>query len=325
MSLADVQTIIANAASSAEDALDDAQTYAQAAQSAAATIVYPGASGSIVWTKPTVVDQVTSATDVGTLVKTEAVNAFNDLGPDYLNKFSNFLTSYFPNVAACLATNTDSWICNMITNGGNGLPDSVVSMIWQKAREQISKEIASKRDEAYSEYAARGFTVPAGTINYRLLQLDQESIDRAASVSRETAIKNIEIQIDNVKFAISKAIEIREAAQRLAIAYVGTYIKAYDSATERARAMAAARLQFYSAINGYYDAFARIEALDVQVKNLNIEHAIQDNKLFVDAAWKGTEIRTKAALVAADALGKAAAAALGAQNSLAYTGAVENS
>ena len=162
--------------------------------------------------------------------------------------------------------------------------------------------------------------MPTGAVNYRLMQLDQEAINKAASVARETAIKNIEIQIENVRFAVGKAIELREAAMRLAVAYVQTYIKAYDSATDRAKAMVAARFQFWNSINGYYDAFSRIEALDVEVRKTNVANTFHDNELFVKAAYEGTKTKVDAAIAAAQAMGQAAAAALGAQNSLAYTG-----
>ena len=66
--------------------------------------------------------------------------------------------------------------------------------------------------------------------------------------------------------------------------------------------------------------FARIEALDVQVKSTNQGATLHDNELFVKAAYEGTKTRVDAALSAAQALGAMAAAAMGAQNSLAYTG-----
>lgn len=325
MSLADVQTIINNAASSANSSLTQAQVYASQAQSAAATITSPGSAGSIVWSKPTVFNAVTGAIDLGTVFNQEANNDFNALGPDYLGKFSTFLGSYFPNVNACLQANSDNWICNMIANGGNGLPDSVVNMIWQRSREQISKDVAARRDQAYTEFGARGFSVPTGALNYRLMQIDQEAINQVATVARETAIKNIEIQIENVRFAVKAAIELRETAMRLAVAYVQTYIKAYDSATARAEAMVNARAKFFASINGYYDAFSRIEALDVEVKKANVANTYRDNELFVKAAAESTDKKVNAAIAAAQAMGSAAAAALGAQNSLAYTGDTSNS
>jgi hypothetical protein len=325
MSLADVQSIITAAQNASSSALSQAQSYSQLAQTAASTITSPGSSGTVVWSKPTVFNAVTGNVDLGTLFDQEAANNFGALGPDYLGKFSSFLGSYFPNVSACLQANSDNWICNMITNGGNGLPDAVVNMIWQRAREQIAKDIGAKRDTAFNEFGARGFTVPTGALNYRLMQIDAEAINKAADVSRETAIKNIEIQIENVKFAVQKAIDLREAAMRLAIGYVQTYLKAYDSATERAKDMVLSRYQFWNAINGYYDAFSRIEALDVEVRKTNVANAYHDNELFVKAAAESTKNKTEAALAAAEAMGKAAAAALGAQNSLAYTGDVTNS
>jgi hypothetical protein len=156
------------------------------------------------------------------------------------------------------------------------------------------------------------------------LQLDQSALDKAAEVARATAIKSVEIQIETIKFAVQQAIAVRLGAAQAALGYVGAYIKAYDAATERAKAMTEARYKFWVASNAYYDAYARIEALDVQVKDKNVEHTLEDNKLFVHAAAAGTEIKVKAALASAEALGSTAAAALGAQNTLANVGDITN-
>lgn len=324
MALADVQQIIDAAQSAASDALDEAKTYAQSAQSAASTVVSPGSSGTIVWVKPELVQPIQADSDLGNVFTVEAANAFTDLGPDWLDKFGDFLTTYFPDVNGCIRDNSDNWICDTIANGGTGIPAAIQDAIWQRAREAIARDIAGQRDGALTEFAARGFSLPSGALNYRLLQLDQTAIDKSAEVARETAIKNIEIEIENIKFAVQQAVQMRIGAAQAAIGYVGSYIKTYDSATDRAKAMTDARYKFWAASNSYYDAFARIEALDVQVKTKNVEHTLEDNKLFVQAAAAGTEIKVKAALAAAQSMGSAAAAALGAQNTLANVGDITN-
>lgn len=322
MALADVQAIIAAAQAAATSALNDAKSYSALAQSAAATIVYPGSAGTITWTKPILSGAVLSATDLGSAFDTAAANNFANLGPDYISKFNAFIATYFPNVNGCLATNSDNWICNTIINGATGIPAAIENAIWQRAREAILKEGRAQRDEAYTDFASRGFSMPAGQLNYRLLQIDQKNIDKSAEIARETAIKAIEVQIETIKFAVQQAIAVRLGAAQAAASYVKGYIQTYDSATERAKAMASLRFQFWNAYNDYWRAFAAIEALDVQVRSSNVQNTYRDNDLFVKAANDGTTNRTHAALAAAQALGAAAAAALGGQNSLAYTGQV---
>jgi hypothetical protein len=319
MSLADVQSLINSAQGAASDALTQAEQFAAAAQSAAATITSPGSSGSIVWTKPALIAPITANNDLGAAFLAQAANEFNTLGPGFQTQFQTFIATYFPNVSACLQANADNWICNMIVNGGNGIPQSVSDQIWQRARENVLKEVAATRDMAYNEWAARGFSLPVGALQARLMQIDQQRIDKTAELARETAIKNIEIQIENIRFAVKAAIEVRIAAARAAIDYVRQYLQAYENATERAKAMVYARWQFYGVINDYYRAVAAIESLDVEVKKGNVLNTYHDNELFVKAAAEGTKIRTDAAIAAAQALGQAAAAALGAQNTLAAT------
>ena len=325
MSLADVQSLIDAAKSAASDSLDDAKNYASLAQSAAATIVFPGTSGTIVWKKPTLPDPISGGTDLGFVFNTEAANAFAALAPDYLSKFTNYIDTYFPDVDGCIKANSDNWICDTIANGGTGIPAAIQNAIWQRAREAIAKDVAAQRDNAYTEYAGRGFSVPAGALTYRLMQIDQQAIDKSAEVARETAIKNIEIEIENIRFVVERAVQLRLGAVQAAINYALAYLKAYDSATERGKAVVAGRAQYWNTINAYYDAFARIEALDIEVKKGNIGAAQYDNDLFVKAASQSTRYKVEAALAAAQSLGSAAAAALGAQNTLANIGHITNS
>lgn len=316
MSLADVRDLIDAAQSAASDALSDARNYSSQAQSAAATILFPGSSGQIVWTKPTLPNPIISGTDLGYVFNTEAGNAFAALAPDMLGKFSDYIGTYFPDVNACIKTNSDNWICDAIANGGTGIPAAIQNAIWQRAREAIAKDVAAKKDGAYTEYASRGFSVPGGMLNYTLLQLDQEAINKAAEAARESAINAIEVEIQNIRFAVERAVALRLGAVQAALGYVGAYIKAYEAATDRGKAVVLGRAQYWNTLNAYYDAFARIEALDIQVKSGNIGATLNDNRLFVESTHKSTQTKVEAALAAARALGAAAAAALGAQNTL---------
>ena len=67
---------------------------------------------------------------------------------------------------------------------------------------------ARAREEAIRNFAARGFSMPGGALVEPLARADQEAIDKSASLSREIAIKQAELEQTNFQFAFGQAIAL---------------------------------------------------------------------------------------------------------------------
>lgn len=245
---------------------------------------------------------------------------FGSFLPQFTAGFNDFVNTYFPDIAGCIKENSDNWICDMIVNGGNGIPPAIDQQIWDRARSRENELFLQNVDTATAEWAARGYALPGGALTARVQQAQQDAIDKAATISRDRAIKNIEIQIENIRFAIEQAVKLRLGALQLAVDYVKAYLRPVELSIEYAKSLTDAHYRYFGAMSDYYRAVIGAAALTIEVQKANQGAAVASNESFAKLVASITASRAGAAASAAAALGRAAAAALGALNSVADIG-----
>jgi hypothetical protein len=250
--------------------------------------------------------------------------AYDSTKPGYKTDLStgwdNFITTFFPDIAGCIRDNSDNWICDIILNGGAGIPPAVEQQIWDRARSRELELANQNVDNATNEWAARGFALPPGALINRVQQAQQDYIDKAATVSRDTAIKNIEIQVENVRFAIGEAVKLRLGAVAAAVDYIKAYFLPVQTAQEYATRLTDAHYRYYNAMQSYYAAIIGAAQLTLEAQKTNVSARIEDNKAFVALTTSLTNSRVMAAAHACNALGTASAASMGSNNTLGNVG-----
>lgn len=249
---------------------------------------------------------------------------FNGKLPSFKNDFatawSTIIDTYFPDIAGCIRDNSDDWICNMIVNGGNGIPPAVEQQIWDRARSREVELARVNSDNAINEWAARGFALPPGALVNRVQAAQQDAIDKAATISRDVAIKNIEIQIENIRFAVEQAIKLRLGAIQAAVDYVKAYFLPTQLAIDYAKSLADAHYRYYNAMDGYYAAVIGAARLQLDARKANQDKDTTIASVFGKLVEGLTNARVMAAVQTTQGLGAAAAAALGSMNSVANIG-----
>lgn len=223
---------------------------------------------------------------------------------------TTFYTSYFPLGNELVAAR--AWVENAILNGGTGIPAAVEDQIWQRDRARLLRDSARATDEAVSRWASRGYPVPPGALVEQVSLIEQDARDKIAQASRDVAIKQAEIEIENVKFAITTAITMRTAAVQAAGDYIRTLALGPELGVKLATAQVEARTAMAQALTSFYQA-------EVSALELPIRIAIADANADVDVrkANLGATvdiIKARVALVdaAAQSAGSAAAAAMNA-------------
>lgn len=239
---------------------------------------------------------------------------------DLAAAFQAFVNMYFPDIAGCIRDNSDNWICDMIVNGGNGIPAAVEQQIWDRARSREVELARAATDNATNEWAARGFSLPPGALANAVAKAKSDATDKAATISRDQAIKNIEIQIENIRFAVEQAVKLRLGALAAAVDYIKAYMTPTALAIDYAKGLTDAHYRYYNGMQDYYGAKVAAARLTLDASIANAANTINNNKAFVDLVVGGTNARANAAVGAARALGEAAAGALGALNSVANIG-----
>ena len=119
-----------------------------------------------------------------------------------------FSFSESPYSSSLLTDVTNKLISQLL--GGTGLPNDVEQAIWDRARNREDGVYNRTKDQILVENANRGFTLPSGSITAKLQDASQEVQDKIGSLSRDIAIKQAELEQENLKIAVSNSINLEQ-------------------------------------------------------------------------------------------------------------------
>lgn len=285
----------------AEELLDDAITASLGASRVNAQPIDP---------TPAVVEPAVNIPMNATGVDSALFNSTYDrIINDLSDKFAQFLTDFFP-VNANLMNAVEAWLHRAITTGGTGVNADIERQIWQRDRDRITVEAASASQQTVAAWAARGYPLPPGAAVAAVQEIERKRIADLNNQSREIALNMFKTEVENVRFAITNAIGYRTAA----ISAAGDYIRAMalgpQLATQLATTASDAQARLISAASTYYNARISVAQLaqqkNVQFADNKLRAALQESSNTVNYS----QLRTNAALGAAQSLGQQASAAL---------------
>lgn len=319
-----VNTIINNALATATAKSDAAQAFSQEAITAIDEASFALSS------PPTFSGGPSTPTYQGDLTDDPSVSFKSDLDADaatitakLAGIFSGFLNTYFPGSTAAL-TAAETWLANAINNGGTGIPAAVEAQIWERSRARELKDAARLEEEANSSLAARGFSMPPGALSAKLQEIQQAAADKISTHSRDVAIKQAELEIENIRFAVQQAIQHRATAISAAIDYWRAYLLPEDIAARKALANAELKMKFQNTAMDYYRAQIALYNAQVQEGGQFFDAANRAYMAQAEAKVGLGRAKADAATSAAKAAGDIAAAAMAAINTLTQYGYTEN-
>lgn len=226
------------------------------------------------------------------------------------NGLTSFLTTFFP-LGNELAS-AQAWIAKALSTGGTGLNAAVEDQIWQRDRTRLLADASRAASEAMSTWAARGYALPPGALVGQVARIEQDARDKIAAASRDVAIQQAQMELDNIKFAVEKAIALRVAAIQAAGEYIKTLALGPQLGTQLATSMVDAKAKIAQAMTNFYQA--EISALELPVKLAIAEGSInaEVGKANLASFTSTNELRARVATAAMQQVGTQAAAALNA-------------
>lgn len=239
--------------------------------------------------------------------------------------YDGYMAKYFPDDTAYLQA-AEQWITNTLTNGGTGMHPHVEAQIWERDRSRILKEADKMEQEVLATWAARRYPLPPGAAAAHLLQVRKDAGDKIAQASRDVAIKQAEIEIENIRFAVESATKLYSAAAAAA----GDYLKALSVGPQSAMQVIPSVTDSQSKLIGAAtDAYrARISVDELRLKASMTPAEWEQQSRIKNADWVMEQIKTQvnAAVAAAQSVGTQAAAALNSLHaSVAVSGSSSNS
>lgn len=188
--------------------------------------------------------------------------------------------------SSSLLTAAQEKLVSWIVDQGTGLKAEVERAIYERARAREHESWKRSRYEALDGFAARGFTLPGGALADRLLQIESEAQKQDAGFSRDVAIKQAEMEVENLKFAMQVAFQYENmlvsytnnVAQRafdLVRVQVEFGIRLYEAKVTKFNAL----LQAYQAEAQVYATRLEAETKKLEQDRLRLEAAKLKNEL----------------------------------------------
>lgn len=225
------------------------------------------------------------------------------------DKLTEFFTVYYP-------LNTDgydegtAWLINVITNGGTGINPAVENQIWQRGRDRLIAEGARADSQTMLQFSQRGYSLPAGVMVKQLQANRYEQFAKLQEQSRDVAIKQAEIEIENLRFAVEKAVDARLRALAAAADYIRAVTGGFESAVRISNLEAQAKASLMSATADLYRARLQRDEIAMRVPFQVTDNTIKVGQLNLEAFYQGIDARVRAAGTAAGVYGSMAQAAL---------------
>ena len=225
-----------------------------------------------------------------------------DLHEDWLTKFDNIPTldlvsptpfSYAPGpeYASTLLTNLKTTL-NSRLSGGTGLSPAIEQAIWDRARSRETQNALANEAEVMRNSEALGFQLPAGVLAAQLRQSQQDYYDKLSTLSRDIAIKQADLEQENLKQTIAAGMELEgklidysfkleQLSFEAAKAAAENAIQAYNAQVEQYKAL----ISVYGVYSDAYKTIISAELAKVEVFRAQIaaEQAKADiNKTLVE-------------------------------------------
>lgn len=224
------------------------------------------------------------------------------------DKFAAYMLAYFP--PSNYLEYAQEWIRNVFAVGGTGFAPGVEDQIWQRERARLMKDSGRAQEEATALWATKGYPLPPGAANAAVLRVQEDLLGQIADSSRGQAIKAAEIEIENLRFAVTSAIDLRVKGLNAAADYIRTMALAPTVGAQVTAAAASAQADLSRALTQMYSATVTATELPVRLRITDAELRERAEEANLRASSEAQHDRVSAALGASTALGHIAAAAV---------------
>lgn len=132
-------------------------------------------------------------------------------------------------------------------DGGTGLPAAIERALFERSRSRVDEEAGRAVQEVYDEFGARGFSQPAGQIARRVDVARQAAQNRAADINRDLTIQVHNVEIENLRFAVTQGVALETAFAGLQLEEQRLLLAAAQFQRDSAIAVLNARISVFNA------------------------------------------------------------------------------
>ena len=248
-------------------------------------------------TEPGITISDTSATDVLSTFTTK----YLELVALLADKFTTFRTEYFPDESTVYGLAED-WVQGALSNPNQAIPAAVAAQILTDDKSRAYAEAAVLTDAMLATFAARRFPLPPGAAASAAMQINQKAQDSVAESSRKLMMAYVE----QMKYAVDKAISMRQEAMSAAVEYIKALASGPAMAGQVVGTGYDAQSKMVSAAASYYNARTDAARMVRQAEQFNVSTKLSASEKNQAVDMQSVEERVKALMSQAATLGQMA-------------------
>ena len=247
----------------------------------------------------------------------------------FLNEQTDkWMDRYFPNLSSCSKYSAEEWACGVLTGDDPlNLNREAFEETWRMARDQAFKQSSSEKAQIRADFSAnRGFTIPQGAMMGAMINAEVRASNAIAEVNRAEAIRETQIKLDLVKYAVSVSAQLKMGMLQALASFYNQWVGVLDRDTDLAAARARAYDSLTSALANQYRVELGWEELRYKAAAGKASAEEATNRMMLQEGDVRASMNAAVAS-AADAFAKASSAAANAQSSFQaelYTGATSS-
>lgn len=234
------------------------------------------------------------------------------------DQLAGFFATYYP-LQSDAFDEAQAWLVDTITNGGTGVNAAVEDAIWQRSRERVIADGRRAKAGIAVGYSAKGHSLPQGAMLKKMEYADYQAAAQNGVASTTIAAKQLEIEIETVKFAIGKAIDSRTMAMNAAADYIRAIASSPDAAARVAGLNTDVKAKMMAAAGDFYRARLSRDEIVLRSKLAKVDSNVDVWKMQKQNATDSARVNVSALASAADAFARAAQAALSSLTSVVST------
>ena len=233
------------------------------------------------------------------------------------DELANFFVEYYP-IDNDAFDEGIAWLKTTIENGGHGLSDAVEAQMWTRGKDRLVREEQRQIDQVVTGFAARGYSFPPGLMAAKLQEKTLETFQKLGELAGTISIRQAELYLETLKFAVELAVKTRLQAVSAAADYIRALMSAPDAAARIAALNSDAKARMISATADLYRARLTKDQILLNTHVAKAEGDIRAiSSLVLDDSHKAIDEKIRASQAAATLYGDTARAALSSLNAIA--------
>ena len=158
--------------------------------------------------------------------------------------------------------------------GGTGLSSTVETAIYERAKSKDLAEARRVSRAAIEDAASRGFTLPDGAAMSGIRKSRQAASDNLARSSNEIAIKQAEMEQQNLQFAVTTSTGLRTAMLSASLSYHGQLVSINGQALDHAKSVVGMVIEVYNLQIRQFEARLSAYRAETEAYNTRLKAAL---------------------------------------------------